>query len=175
MGEWRDDVPSNLLDDVPNECGALAQVALGAGDTGLNNAGGGFLNMTNRESISFVVSIVCAEIGGTSRDPPRGETADDGELFFQRTWPLLMPTIRPERAGASLAIFETFLSKMGVMLLSLWLVGSRGESLSATAGWVRAKFWDVGVIPDRASAFRKAEAEIRRDALTSSSAGTCIM
>lgn len=35
---------SNLLDDVADESGALAQVALGAGHTGLDNAGGGFLD-----------------------------------------------------------------------------------------------------------------------------------
>lgn len=33
----------NLLDDVADEGGALAQVALGARDTGLDNAGGGLL------------------------------------------------------------------------------------------------------------------------------------
>lgn len=33
----------NLLDDLTDEGGALAQVALGAGDAGLDNAGGGFV------------------------------------------------------------------------------------------------------------------------------------
>lgn len=78
-----------------------------------------------------------------------------------------MPTIRPERAGASLAILETFVSKMGVVLFVVvvsWVEGR--ESLLAAAGWVRVKFWDVGAIPDRASAFsRKTEAEICRGAL----------
>jgi hypothetical protein len=37
------DLPSNLLDDLTDESGALAQVALGAGDTGLGHTGGGFL------------------------------------------------------------------------------------------------------------------------------------
>lgn len=36
-------LPSNLLDDVADEGGALAQVTLGAGDTGLDDTGGGFL------------------------------------------------------------------------------------------------------------------------------------
>jgi hypothetical protein len=35
--------PSNLLDDVADESGALAQVALGAADAGLGNASGGLL------------------------------------------------------------------------------------------------------------------------------------
>lgn len=34
---------SNLLDDLTDESGALAQVALGAGDAGLDNASGGLL------------------------------------------------------------------------------------------------------------------------------------
>lgn len=37
------DLPSNLLDDLTDESGALAQVALGAGDTGLDDTAGGFL------------------------------------------------------------------------------------------------------------------------------------
>lgn len=36
-------LPSNLLDDLTDESGALAQVALGAGDTGLDDTAGGFL------------------------------------------------------------------------------------------------------------------------------------
>lgn len=36
-------LPSDLLDDLPNESGALAQVTLGARDTGLNDARGGLL------------------------------------------------------------------------------------------------------------------------------------
>lgn len=35
--------PSNLLDDVANESGALAQVTLGPADAGLDDASGGFL------------------------------------------------------------------------------------------------------------------------------------
>lgn len=49
------DLPSNLLDDVADESGALAQVTLGAGDTGLDDAGGGFLQFWNRPIISFKV------------------------------------------------------------------------------------------------------------------------
>lgn len=39
---------------------------------------------------------------------------------FQRTWPLLMPTIRPERAGASFAIFDDglFVDRKGCWWLS---------------------------------------------------------
>lgn len=48
-------LPSNLLDDVADEGGALAQVTLGAGDTGLDDAGGGFLQFWNRPIISFKV------------------------------------------------------------------------------------------------------------------------
>lgn len=46
-------LPSNLLDDVPNESSALAQVTLGAGNTGLDNARGGFLNSigTNHDQL----------------------------------------------------------------------------------------------------------------------------
>lgn len=38
-----EDVPRNLLDDVPNESSALAEVALHARDTRLHRAGGDFL------------------------------------------------------------------------------------------------------------------------------------
>lgn len=48
-------LPSNLLDDVADESSALAQVTLGAGDTGLDDAGGGFLHFGNRPIISFKV------------------------------------------------------------------------------------------------------------------------
>lgn len=36
-------LPSNLLDDVTNESGALAQVTLGPADAGLDDASSGFL------------------------------------------------------------------------------------------------------------------------------------
>lgn len=36
-------LPSNLLDDLTNKGSSLAEVALGAGDTGLDNTGSGFL------------------------------------------------------------------------------------------------------------------------------------
>lgn len=99
-------LPSNLLDDVADESGALAQVTLGAGDTGLDDAGGGFLHCGNRPIISFKVHRprTASRRGGQRRDPPRGETGR-----IQRTWPLLMPTIRPERAVASLAILTEWL------------------------------------------------------------------
>lgn len=117
--------PSNLLDDVPDESSALAQVALGARDTGLNNARGSLLYFRKEPGPKVSrMSIVChnrnmcysPEGGKQSRDPPRGETGLNcaGRYFvctswwwcgFQRTWPLLVPTIRPERAGASFAIF----------------------------------------------------------------------
>lgn len=48
-------LPSNLLDNVADEGGALAQVTLGARDTGLDDAGGGFLHFGNRPIISFKV------------------------------------------------------------------------------------------------------------------------
>lgn len=48
-------LPSNLLDNVTDEGGALAQVTLGARDTGLDDAGGGFLHFGNRPIISFKV------------------------------------------------------------------------------------------------------------------------
>lgn len=54
-GEGEYHLPSNLLDDVADEGGALAQVTLGAGDTGLDDAGGGFLQFWNRPIISFKV------------------------------------------------------------------------------------------------------------------------
>lgn len=53
--EGEQDLPSNLLDDVADEGGALAQVTLGAGDAGLDDAGGGFLQFWNRPTISFKV------------------------------------------------------------------------------------------------------------------------
>lgn len=37
------DLPSNLLDDLTDESGALAQVTLGSGNTGLDDTGSGFL------------------------------------------------------------------------------------------------------------------------------------
>lgn len=69
-------LPSNLLDDVADEGGALAQVTLGAGDTGLDDAGGGFLQLWNRPIISFKVHHPrhASRSGGQRRDPPRGET-----------------------------------------------------------------------------------------------------
>lgn len=36
-------LPSNLLDDLAHKGSSLAQVALGPGDTRLNNSGSGFL------------------------------------------------------------------------------------------------------------------------------------
>lgn len=39
----KSDLPSNLLDDLTDESGALAQVTLGPGDTGLDDTGSGFL------------------------------------------------------------------------------------------------------------------------------------
>jgi hypothetical protein len=39
----RQDIPRNLLDDLPDKCGPLAQVALGPRDTGLDNSSLGFL------------------------------------------------------------------------------------------------------------------------------------
>lgn len=41
---------SNLLDDVADESGALAEVALGAGDAGLDNASGGLLYSVQKKS-----------------------------------------------------------------------------------------------------------------------------
>lgn len=40
--KWSD-LPGNLLDDLTNEGGALAQVALGARNTGLGDTSGGLL------------------------------------------------------------------------------------------------------------------------------------
>ena len=78
----RRNLPSNLLDDLTDESGALAQVALGARDTGLDNAGGGLLyggkktNKCQRPSSAAKVCSHLAEEGKAegSRDPPRGET-----------------------------------------------------------------------------------------------------
>ena len=75
-------LPSNLLDDLTDESGALAQVALGARNTGLDNAGGGLLyggkktNKCQRPSSAAKVCSHLAEEGKAegSRDPPRGET-----------------------------------------------------------------------------------------------------
>ena len=53
--EGEQHLPSNLLDDVADESGALAQVTLGAGNTGLGDAGGGFLQFWKRPIISFKV------------------------------------------------------------------------------------------------------------------------
>lgn len=45
MNEMRnqDDIPRNLLDDLSDESSSLAQVSLGAGDTGLGDTSLGFL------------------------------------------------------------------------------------------------------------------------------------
>lgn len=45
-------LPGNLLDDVTDERGALAEVALGAGDTGLDNASGGLLYWGKSQPVS---------------------------------------------------------------------------------------------------------------------------
>jgi hypothetical protein len=49
----------NLLDNVPDESGALAQVTFGPRDTGLGNAGGCLLYRTRRKSSSQPASIIC--------------------------------------------------------------------------------------------------------------------
>lgn len=92
-------LPSNLLDDLTDESGALAQVALGSGDTGLDDAGGGFLLKSQKHAKGQRPSSAEAAswVRFRSRDPPRGETVT-------RTWPRFRPTVRPDRAGASLAI-----------------------------------------------------------------------
>lgn len=51
--------PSDLLDDVPDESSALAQVALGARNTGLNNASGSLLYFHNPGPNVSRMSIVC--------------------------------------------------------------------------------------------------------------------
>lgn len=71
------DLPGNLLDDVPNESGALAQVALGARDTGLDDARGGLLygwQQSYRRSASSTSIVHSLPRGRQRRDPPRGET-----------------------------------------------------------------------------------------------------
>lgn len=85
--------PSNLFDDLTNKGSSLAQVALGPGDTGLDDTRGGFLYAA-REKIARQRP---SSASSRSRDPPRGETA-------QRTWPRFRPVARPVLAGASLAI-----------------------------------------------------------------------
>ena len=45
-------LPGNLLDDVTDERGALAEVALGAGDTGLDDASGGLLYWGKSQPVS---------------------------------------------------------------------------------------------------------------------------
>lgn len=51
--------PSDLLDDVPDESSALAQVALGARNTGLNNASGSLLYFHKPGPKVSRMSIVC--------------------------------------------------------------------------------------------------------------------
>lgn len=50
-------LPGDFLDDVTDESGALAQVALGAGDTGLDDTSGGLLYFRNNHDRS--ASIFC--------------------------------------------------------------------------------------------------------------------
>lgn len=70
-------LPSNLLDNVTDESGALAQVALGARDAGLDNARGSLLYFQKKSQISLLF-IVHRLHETASRDPPGGETG----LFF---------------------------------------------------------------------------------------------
>lgn len=58
----------DLLDDVADERGALAQVTLGAGDSGLDDAGGGLLYSGEKDIMSASVhrlhSVLCQESEG---------------------------------------------------------------------------------------------------------------
>lgn len=84
----RSNLPSNLLDDLTDESRALAQVTLGAGHTGLGDAGSRLLyrGKTSHQQIiqgpSSARQIALGSLEkrashhprGGSRDPPRGET-----------------------------------------------------------------------------------------------------
>jgi hypothetical protein len=75
----------DLLDDVADERGALAQVTLGAGDSGLDDAGGGLLYSGEKKISCQPASIVCIvcfvkKVKASSRDSPRDETVR--RLFF---------------------------------------------------------------------------------------------
>lgn len=90
----RNRIPRNLLDDLANKGGALAQMTLGPGRLWLDDAGLGFL--------------YCAKSVGLARcwTVHRLQRAGGSEGILQevrRTWPLLSPTARPVR-GVSLAI-----------------------------------------------------------------------
>lgn len=66
--------PSNLLDDLTHKGGALAQVSLGAGNTGLDDTSGSLLYLGNKPKKTSVQRPSSArEVEG--RDPPRGEIA----------------------------------------------------------------------------------------------------
>lgn len=49
--EIGDNVPSNLLDDAANESSALAQVTLGAGNTGLGDTSSGLLYLGKKSRV----------------------------------------------------------------------------------------------------------------------------
>ena len=50
MGEGRKSIPRNLLDDLTNESGLLAQVTLGSADSWLDNTSLGFLQFTKNNN-----------------------------------------------------------------------------------------------------------------------------
>lgn len=124
----RCDVPSNLLNNVPHESSALAQVTLGSGNTRLDNAGGGFLNCEEQ-----TISASCPSSAHFWRAEILHEVRLLKKRRLQRTWPLLVPTIRPERAGASLAILDEML-EVELTGVVVWLVVENGKS----GKWLRA-------------------------------------
>lgn len=62
-------VPGNLLDDVPDESGALAEVALGPRDPGGGSAGSDFLYGGNKNLLAIGVAERQRDRGSSSRNP----------------------------------------------------------------------------------------------------------
>lgn len=77
-------IPGNLLHDVPDECGPLAQVAFHARDSRLRLAGSDFLY----RKVSVPLSFACPDfVYLDARWQPLGG---------RRTWPALRPTAMPD-------------------------------------------------------------------------------
>lgn len=94
--DWRrnSSVPRNFLDDIPNESGPLAKVALHARDTRLWLVGGDLL---------YIAMLVSKPLHQVSASPPNensvARAAGAGvrrRLDGRRTWPALMPAMMPD-------------------------------------------------------------------------------
>jgi hypothetical protein len=79
-------VPRNLLDDLTDEGGPLAQVALCPGDLGLDDSGSGFLSFVGKHvsqrpsSGPLLPSLAKGLTETATRDTPRVETVADSLL-----------------------------------------------------------------------------------------------